>query len=307
MRALVQQLEERRAQAALGGPRVRATGIRRAASFLPRERVLRLIDAGTPFLELSPLAANGMYEDAIHGAGIITGIGRIEGRECVIVCNDATIKGGTYYPVTVKKHLRAQEIARENRLPCIYLVDFRRREPAAVARRVPGPRALRPHLLQPGDAVLARHPADRLRDGLVHGGRRLRAGDVGRGDHRAQAGHHLPRRPAAGEGRDRRGGVGRGPRRRGRARAAFRRRRPLRDGRRPRARAGAAHRVELQHREEGRHRHARAARAAVRRRRARRHRAERYAHASTTSATSSRASSMPPSSTSSSISTAPRW
>ena len=91
--------------------------------FLPRERVLRLIDAGTPFLELSPLAANGMYEDAIHGAGIITGIGRIEGRECVIVCNDATIKGGTYYPVTVKKHLRAQEIARENRLPCIYLVD----------------------------------------------------------------------------------------------------------------------------------------------------------------------------------------
>ena len=85
--------------------------------------MLRLIDAGTPFLELSPLAANGMYEDAIHGAGIITGIGRIEGRECVIVCNDATIKGGTYYPVTVKKHLRAQEIARENRLPCIYLVD----------------------------------------------------------------------------------------------------------------------------------------------------------------------------------------
>ena len=123
MRALVQQLDERRAQAALGGParsRERHTG---RGKLLPRERVLRLIDAGTPFLELSPLAANGMYEDAIHGAGIITGVGRIEGRECVIVCNDATIKGGTYYPVTVKKHLRAQEIARENRLPCIYLVD----------------------------------------------------------------------------------------------------------------------------------------------------------------------------------------
>src|SRR5262249_39903913 len=74
-------------------------------------------------LELSPLAANDMYEDAIHGAGLITGIGRVAGRECVIVCNDSTIKGGTYYPVTVKKHLRAQEIARENRLPCIYLVD----------------------------------------------------------------------------------------------------------------------------------------------------------------------------------------
>ena len=84
---------------------------------------MRLLDPGAPFLELSPLAANGMYDDAIHGAGLITGIGRVEGRECVIVCNDSTIKGGTYYPMTVKKHLRAQEIARENRLPCIYLVD----------------------------------------------------------------------------------------------------------------------------------------------------------------------------------------
>jgi 3-methylcrotonyl-CoA carboxylase beta subunit len=84
---------------------------------------MSLIDAGTPFLEFSPLAANAMYEDDIHGAGLITGIGRVSGRECVIVCNDSTIKGGTYYPMTVKKHLRAQEIARENRLPCIYLVD----------------------------------------------------------------------------------------------------------------------------------------------------------------------------------------
>ena len=120
---------------------------------LPRDRVMRLIDPGSPFLELSPLAANGMYDDAIHGAGLITGIGRVEGRECVIVCNDATIKGGTYYPMTVKKHLRAQEIARENRLPCIYLVDSRRRQPAAPDRGVSRPRAFRPHLLQPGDAV----------------------------------------------------------------------------------------------------------------------------------------------------------
>ena len=82
-----------------------------------------LIDPGSPFLELSPLAALDMYTKDIHGAGIITGVGRISGRECVIVCNDATIKGGTYFPMTVKKHLRAQEIARENRLPCIYLVD----------------------------------------------------------------------------------------------------------------------------------------------------------------------------------------
>jgi len=123
MRALVQQLEERRAQAALGGPERSRERHTLRGKLLPRDRVLRLIDPGTPFLELSPLAANGMYEDAIHAAGIITGIGRIEGRECVIVCNDATIKGGTYYPMTVKKHLRAQEIARENRLPCIYLVD----------------------------------------------------------------------------------------------------------------------------------------------------------------------------------------
>ncbi len=90
---------------------------------LPRERVTRLLDPGAPFLELGALAAHDMYDGAIHGAGIITGIGRVEGREVMIVCNDSTIKGGTYYPMTVKKHLRAQEIARENRLPCIYLVD----------------------------------------------------------------------------------------------------------------------------------------------------------------------------------------
>ena len=90
---------------------------------LPRERVNRLLDPGTPFLELSPLAAYEMHGGAIHGASIITGIGRVQGTECVVVCNDATIKGGTYYPETVKKHLRAQEIARENNLPCIYLVD----------------------------------------------------------------------------------------------------------------------------------------------------------------------------------------
>jgi 3-methylcrotonyl-CoA carboxylase beta subunit len=123
MRALVSELERKRAEASLGGPqRSRERHIARG-KLLPRERVTRLIDPGSPFLELSPLAANGMYEDAIHAAGMITGIGRISERDCVIVCNDATIKGGTYYPVTVKKHLRAQEIARENHLPCIYLVD----------------------------------------------------------------------------------------------------------------------------------------------------------------------------------------
>jgi 3-methylcrotonyl-CoA carboxylase beta subunit len=121
--ALVQELHQRRVEAAAGGPqRLRERHLERG-KMLPRDRVTRLIDPGSPFLELSPLAAYGMYDDAIHGAGVITGIGRVSGRECVIVCNDSTIKGGTYYPVTVKKHLRAQEIARENRLPCIYLVD----------------------------------------------------------------------------------------------------------------------------------------------------------------------------------------
>jgi 3-methylcrotonyl-CoA carboxylase beta subunit len=123
MAALTEELQKRRAEAAQGGPaKARERHVARG-KLLPRERVLRLIDPGSPFLELSPLAANGMYEDAVHAAGIITGIGRIEGRECVIVCNDSTIKGGTYYPMTVKKHLRAQQIARENLLPCVYLVD----------------------------------------------------------------------------------------------------------------------------------------------------------------------------------------
>ena len=123
MRALALALEARRAEAAEGGPKPARERHLERGKLLPRDRVMHLIDPGSPFLELSPLAANGMYEDAIHAAGVITGIGRIEGRECVIVCNDSTIKGGTYYPMTVKKHLRAQEIAWENRLPCIYLVD----------------------------------------------------------------------------------------------------------------------------------------------------------------------------------------
>src|ERR1700759_5315278 len=121
--ALVGELPPRQAPAALGGDARSRDRHTARGKLLPRDRVERLVDPGSPSLELSPLAAFGMYDGDIHGAGIITGIGRVAGRECVIVCNDATIKGGTYYPVTVKKHLRAQEIARENRLPCIYLVD----------------------------------------------------------------------------------------------------------------------------------------------------------------------------------------
>jgi 3-methylcrotonyl-CoA carboxylase beta subunit len=123
MRALVADLAEKRAEAASGGPERLKERHTARGKLLPRDRVLRLIDPGSPLLELSPMAAYGLYSRDIHAAGIITAVGRISGRECVIVCNDATIKGGTYYPMTVKKHLRAQEIARENRLPCVYLVD----------------------------------------------------------------------------------------------------------------------------------------------------------------------------------------
>jgi 3-methylcrotonyl-CoA carboxylase beta subunit len=121
--ALVAELRAKLAAAALGGPpRARERHVNRG-KLLPRARVDGLLDAGSPLLELSPLAADGMYDDECPGAGIITGIGRVSGRECVIVANDATVKGGTYYPVTVKKHLRAQEVAGQNRLSCIYLVD----------------------------------------------------------------------------------------------------------------------------------------------------------------------------------------
>ena len=121
--ALKAELEERRAAAALGGPEAaRARHVARGK--LPtRLRVLSLLDPGSPFLEIAPLAAFGMYEGDVHAAGMIAGVGRIEGREAMIVANDPTIKGGAYYPMTVKKHLRAQEIARQNRLPCVYLVD----------------------------------------------------------------------------------------------------------------------------------------------------------------------------------------
>src|ERR1700761_206245 len=122
-RRLVAELRERLHRAAAGGgERARQRHVERG-KLLPRERIDRLLDPGSPFLELAPLAAEDLYDGAAPGAGIIAGVGRVEGREVVIVANDATVKGGTYYPMTVKKHLRAQEIALHNRLPCIYLVD----------------------------------------------------------------------------------------------------------------------------------------------------------------------------------------
>ncbi len=116
-------LRSKVANAARGGPESSRVRHVERGKLLPRDRVCELLDRGSPFLELSPLAAHGLYGDEAPGAGIITGIGRVSGRLCMIVANDATVKGGTYFPITVKKHLRAQEIASENRLPCIYLVD----------------------------------------------------------------------------------------------------------------------------------------------------------------------------------------
>jgi 3-methylcrotonyl-CoA carboxylase beta subunit len=122
-RRLAAELREKVAKAALGGDeRARARHLSRD-KLLPRDRVERLLDPGSPLLEIGQLAANGLYDDEVPGAGIITGIGRVSGRQCMIFANDATVKGGTYFPMTVKKHIRAQEIAEANRLPCIYLVD----------------------------------------------------------------------------------------------------------------------------------------------------------------------------------------
>jgi 3-methylcrotonyl-CoA carboxylase beta subunit len=123
MAALVDDLRLRIAEIEQGGGVAARERHESRGKLLPRERVRTLLDPGSPFLELSQLAAYGMYDDSIASAGIITGVGRVAGRECVIVCNDATVKGGTYYPITVRKHLRAQDIARDNGLPCIYLVD----------------------------------------------------------------------------------------------------------------------------------------------------------------------------------------
>jgi len=126
MAALVDELRRRQSELAdrgAGGDDASIQRHRDRGKLPVRDRIDRLLDPGSPFLELSPLAANGLYDDDAPGAGIVTGIGRVEETTCVIVANDATVKGGTYYPMTVKKHLRAQEIALENRLPCIYLVD----------------------------------------------------------------------------------------------------------------------------------------------------------------------------------------
>ena len=122
-RALAEELRTKVAEAAQGGPQKHRERHVSRGKLLPRDRVTRLLDPGSPLLEVGQLAANGMYGDEAPGAGMIAGVGRVSGRECMIVANDPTVKGGAYFPMTVKKHLRAQEIAIQNCLPCVYLVD----------------------------------------------------------------------------------------------------------------------------------------------------------------------------------------
>ena len=213
---------------------------------LVRDRVDRLLDPGSPFLELSPLAAFGMYgadgDVRRPSAGIVTGIGRVSGRECVVVANDATVKGGTYYPMTVKKHLRAQEVAAENRLPCVYLVDsggaFLPMQDEVFPDREHFGRIFfnQANLSAQGIPQIAS-----VMGSCTAGGAYVPA----MCDETViveEPGHDLPRRPAAGEGRDRRGRHRRGARRRRRARPHLRRRRPPRRRRRARAGDRAPHR-----------------------------------------------------------------
>ena len=285
----------------------RASVTSRATSCCRATALPALIDPGSPFLELSQLAAYGLYDDEVP-------VGRHHHRHRPRLgarmrdrCQRRHGEGRHLFPDHGEEApARAGDRAAEP--AALHLSGrFRRRLPADAGRGLPRPRAFRPHLLQPGQSVGAGHSADRRGDGLMHRRRRLCAGDERRDHHRAQAGHDLPRRPAAGEGRHRRDRQRRGPGRRRRACAHLGRGRSLR-ARRP-ARAGAvpAHRRGPEPRQAAAGRAARAAAAALRSGGTVRRGAGRSARDRTTCARSSRASSMAASSTSSSACTAPRW
>ena len=200
-----------------------------------RERIEALIDPGSAFLELSPLAAWDMYDDDAPAPASSPASAASRAATCMIVANDATVKGGTYYPLTVKKHLRAQEVALQNHLPCVYLVDSGGAFLPLQADVFPDREHFGRIFFNQARMSAEAHSADRRGDGLVHGRRRLRAGDVGRDHHRQGHRHDLPRRPAAREGGHRRRSHGRRSRRRRRAHPAVGRGRL--PGRRRRARA----------------------------------------------------------------------
>ena len=203
MQTVVADLHEKVEKIALGGPEAARQKHLARGKLLPRERVNGLLDPGTPFLEIGQFAAYGMYGGDVPAASVIAGIGRVNGVECMVVANDATVKGGTYYPLTVKKHLRAQEIALENRLPCVYLVDSGGAFLPMQDEVFPDKEHFGRIFFNQANLSAARHSADRRRHGFVHGRRRLRAGHVRRVDHRQESGHDLSRRPAAGQGGDR--------------------------------------------------------------------------------------------------------
>ncbi len=224
--ALARELRERLAAAALGGPEKSRERHVARGKLLPRERIDQLLDDGSPFLEIAPLAANGMYNDDSPGAGVIAGIGLVHGRQVLVDLQRRHRQGRHLLP-----HDREEAPAgpgdRHGEPAALHLPrGLRRRVPAQAGRGLPGQGTLRPDLLQPGQDVRGQDPADRLRDGFLHRRRRLRPRDERRDRHRPQPGHHLPGRPAAGEGRHRRDRHGGGTRRRRRALENLRRHRP---------------------------------------------------------------------------------
>ena len=244
--------------------RLRANAMFRAASCCRGTAFEALLDPGSPFLEIGQLAAHGMYGDEVPSAGIVTGIGRVSGRECMIVANDATVKGGTYYPLTVKKHLRAQEIAAQNRLPCLYLVD-------SGGANLPNQDEVFPDRDHFGRIFY--NQANMSAAGIAQiavvmgsctaGGAYVPAMSDEAVIVRGQGTIFLGR-PAAGEGRNRRNRFGGGPGRRGRALPGLRRRRSLRRERRACAGHRARHRRASEHGEAGVVGAARAGAAALR-------------------------------------------
>ncbi len=176
---LVEDLRSRMDAARQGGPPESVARHKARGKLTVRERLDRLFDDNTPFIELSPLAACDMYDNAAPAAGMVTGIGVVHGREVLVVANDATVKGGTYFPMTIKKHVRAQEIARKNNLPCVYLVDSGRYLPAGAIGDISRQGSLRQNLLQSGDALGTSYSADCSRARQLHGWWRLCSGDVG--------------------------------------------------------------------------------------------------------------------------------
>ena len=253
MRALVADIADKAAAVQRGGSEEARERHVRRGKLLPRDRLAQLLDPGSPFLEIGQFAAHGMYHDNIAAAGMIAGIGRVEGREVMVVVNDATVKGGTYYPLTVKKHLRAQEIAMQNNLPCVYLVDSGGANLPNQDEVFPDREHFGRIFYNQANMSAAGIPQIACVMGSCTAGGAYVPAMSDEIDHRAQPGHDLSRRPAAGEGRHRRGRLGGGSGRRRSARAPFGSGRPLCARRRACAGDRPAHRAQSQPEKERNH------------------------------------------------------